>query len=45
LGIREIPALLINGKKMEKPLSLNRITKAIKEELQVKRRPAQKRAA
>jgi protein-disulfide isomerase len=45
LGIREIPALLINGKKMDKPLNLNRITKAIKEELQVKRRPAQKRAA
>jgi protein-disulfide isomerase len=45
LGIREIPALLINGKKMDKPLSLSRITKAIKEELQVKRKPAQKRAA
>jgi protein-disulfide isomerase len=45
LGIKEIPALLINGKTMDKPLSLNRITKAIKEELQAKRRSPQKRAA
>jgi len=33
LGVREIPALFINGKMMEKPLTLNRINKAIKKEL------------
>ena len=45
LGIREIPVLLINGKMMDKPLSLNRVTKTVKEELQVKSRSRQKRAA
>jgi protein-disulfide isomerase len=45
LGIREIPALLINGKKIDKPLNLKMISKAIQEELQVKRRTPQKRAA
>jgi protein-disulfide isomerase len=35
LGVRDVPALLINGKTMDKPLTLNRITKAIKQELQV----------
>ena len=33
LGIREVPALLINGKIMEKPHNLNRVTKAIQQEL------------
>ena len=33
LGIRDIPALLINGKMMEKPLNAARITKAIEAEL------------
>jgi protein-disulfide isomerase len=30
-GVREIPALFINGKMMEKPLSANRVKKAIQE--------------
>jgi protein-disulfide isomerase len=33
LGVREVPALFINGKIMEKPLNLNRVTKAIQQEL------------
>ena len=33
LGIREIPALLINEKILEKPLTLTRINKAIRKEL------------
>ncbi len=33
LGIREIPALLVNGSVMSKPLTLNRINKVIREEL------------
>lgn len=47
LGIKEIPVLLINGKIMDKPLNSGRVTKAINEELQVKRRSRspQKRAA
>ena len=32
-GVREIPVLFINDKRVDKPLSLNRITKAIREEL------------
>jgi protein-disulfide isomerase len=48
LGIREIPALLINGKIVEKPLSLNRIVKIIQQELQANknsRAEGRKRAA
>lgn len=37
LGIRDIPALLINGKIMEKPLNLGRINKAIQRELMAKK--------
>ena len=33
LGIRDIPALLINGKMMDKPMSLGRISKTIEGEL------------
>jgi protein-disulfide isomerase len=33
LGIREIPVLLVNGKILDKPLSLSRITKTIEGEL------------
>ena len=33
LGIRDIPALLINGKMMEKPFTFARISKAIENEL------------
>jgi protein-disulfide isomerase len=33
LGIREIPVLFINGSEVNKPLTLNRINKAIREEL------------
>jgi protein-disulfide isomerase len=49
LGIRDIPALLINGKLMEKPLNLNRLTKAIHQELKTTTKNSQgegrKRAA
>lgn len=45
-GVREIPALFINGKMVEKPLTLNRITKAIKEALpQVKKTKVRSAAA
>jgi protein-disulfide isomerase len=48
LGVREIPALLINGKIMERPLSLDRVSKAIQLELGTNKKSrveAKKRAA
>jgi protein-disulfide isomerase len=48
LGIKEVPALLVNGKKLDKPLNLNRIIKAIQEELKLhknSRSEGRKRAA
>jgi protein-disulfide isomerase len=48
LGVREIPALLINGKIMERPLSLDRVSKAIEQELRTNKKSkveARKRAA
>ena len=33
LGVREIPALFINGKMMDKPLTINRVNSAIRKEL------------
>ncbi|MGZ3951084.1 MAG: DsbA family protein [Flavisolibacter sp.] len=33
LGVRDVPALLINGKFMERPLSLKRVSTAIQQEL------------
>jgi protein-disulfide isomerase len=32
-GVREIPAMFMNGKMVDKPLTLNRVNKAIREEL------------
>ena len=40
LGIRDIPALLINGKMMEKPLSQARIVKVIESEIKLSKAPA-----
>jgi protein-disulfide isomerase len=45
LGVKEIPVLLINGKMMDKPLTLNRITKAVTEALQARPGKKKQRAA
>jgi protein-disulfide isomerase len=48
LGVRDVPALLINGKIMERPLSLKRVSIAIQEELRVNKKSrvdVRKRAA
>lgn len=36
-GVREIPVLFINGKEIEKPLTINRLGKAIREALAVEK--------
>ena len=40
LGIRDIPALLINGKPIDKPFTLPRIQKIIRQQLKDKDRPS-----
>jgi protein-disulfide isomerase len=48
LGVREVPALLINGKILEGPLSPDRISKAIQQQLRTDKKSnvmAKKRAA
>jgi protein-disulfide isomerase len=45
LGIKEIPVLLVNGKIMDKPLTVNRINKAIRQELQEHKTSSKRRVA
>jgi len=37
-GVREIPVLFINGKEMEKPLTINRLGKAIRDALAIEKK-------
>ena len=43
LGIREIPVLLVNGKKVDRPLTASKIITAIQAELKLVKKPVKKR--